>query len=131
MKTGTHRLVILAAAALLLAALAAVVVPPAAAAGNDITGPFSEIRQGFRDMKESLEGVGRFFKALHSITGAVTSVIDPSAIILLLVVLFLSSGFASIGVPRGRASFTVSLIAVDSVSFLWKRSMNPESLSFL
>lgn len=108
-----------------------VLLPSVSAFGMDIGGAFTEIRQNFRELKESIEGIGRFITALHGIIGAVTSVIDPAALLLLMVVLVFSAGFSSIGIPRGKASFAVSLIAVDLIWFLWKRSMNPGSLAYL
>lgn len=103
------------------------ILPPPAqlgSAGTQIAGLFS-------DTKDAMDGLKRFIDSLSAVTAGISQIVGIRVIILFLAVLLLSAGLSSIGLPRGRASFFVSLFIADFFWFLWKRSFSPESLDFI
>lgn len=101
-----------------------------AAVFEDTAHTFSEIRETIKDIRQTAGGVMRFLESVSSVVGTIARLIDPRALALLFFVLVFSAGFAAIGVPRGRASFFISLALVDTLWFVWGRSMNAEMPSY-
>ena len=86
------------------------------------------------DTKETIEGISRFIDTASGIINIVISIIGIlgfKALILFFTVLFLSTGFSYIGIPKGKASFFSSLTLANLIWFAWERSFNPDSYSFL
>lgn len=98
---------------------------PAFAAGLE------DIREAYADIRQNLQGIGRFSRNLSSLFRAISAVVPAGALVLLLVAAFLSAGLSSIGVPRGKTSFFVSLALADTIWYLWEKSMAPEAHAFL
>lgn len=90
-----------------------------------------DIREAYGDIRKNLQGIGRFFQNLSSLSRAISAVFPPGALVLLLAASFLSAGLSSIGVPRGKTSFFVSLALADTIWYLWEKSMTPETHAFL
>jgi hypothetical protein len=98
---------------------------------RDLATAYGEIKEGIRSLKESYDSVNRFINSVSSLIDAIASLMDPAAFVLLLVVLLLSAGFSSIGIPKGRFSFFLSLAAADTIWFLWNRSIAQAGFEFL
>ncbi len=89
------------------------------------------MQRTFAGVKDTFDGIQRFASGIAAVWRAVSAVIDPRALALLAAVLIVSAGFSALGVPKGRMCFLVSLASVDSLWFLWGRSMNPDSIAFI
>lgn len=74
-----------------------------------------------------VNGIVAFFDKISSFT----SFIGLSTVLLFLGVLLLSAGFSVIGVPRGKASFLLSLAASDALWIAWEQSFNPGHYEYL
>lgn len=79
----------------------------------------------YNDTKDFISGLKLFFEKLSTIA----SLIGFKTIVLLIAVLFISSGLSAIGVPKGRFSFFLSLAVADAIWILWKSSFG-ESASY-
>ena len=97
---------------------------------EDTAHAFKEIRETINDIRHTAGGIARFLESVSSVAGTIARLIDPRALALLFFVLVFSAGFAAIGIPRGRASFFISLALVDALWFVWGRSMNAELPSY-
>jgi hypothetical protein len=86
----------------------------------------SDVTQAFKDISGALEGIRTFLSGIAFIS----KTIGYETILLFIFVIVFSIGFSSIGVPRGKASFLVSLTAVDALWALWKASVNARFADF-
>ena len=76
------------------------------------------MKETYKSMEEFIGGVNSFADKVKSVTGMV----GFKPIMLLIIVIFLSSGLSSIGVPRGMLSFFISLAFVNTIWIMWKMS---------
>jgi hypothetical protein len=97
---------------------------------DEAASTFTEIRETFHEIKETTEGLWRFLESVSSAVRTIAGWFDPRALVLLFFVLLFSAGFAAIGIPRGRASFFISLSLVDVLWFVWGKSMNEPMVSY-
>lgn len=97
---------------------------------EDTAHAFKEIRETINDIRHTAGGIMRFLESVSSVVVAIARFIDPRALALLFFVLVFSAGFAAIGIPRGRASFFISLALVDTLWFVWGKSINAEMPSY-
>jgi len=77
------------------------------------------------NMKETYKSIEEFVDGINSFAGkvkSVTGMIGFKPIMLLIIIFFLSSGLSAIGVPRGIASFFISLAMVNTIWIMWKMS---------
>lgn len=72
------------------------------------------------DTKKTVNSISIFFKKI----GSFIDLIGSSTLLLFISVIFLSSGFSSIGVPKGIAAFLLSLLTADAVWILWEMSFS-------
>lgn len=89
---------------------------------------------GHAGIMGSIEEIGVIFTGIQAFASRIidfTSAIGIATIVLFLAVLVLSSGLTMLGVPRGRASFLMSLLIADGVWFAWSQSFHPGSAAFL
>jgi hypothetical protein len=86
----------------------------------------SDVTQALKDISGTLEGIRSFMSGIAFIS----KTIGYETILLFIFVIIFSIGFSSIGVPRGKASFLVSLTAVDALWVLWKASVNARFADF-
>ncbi len=97
---------------------------------SDAASTFAEIRQTFHEIKDTADGVWRFVESISSVVRTISGLVDPRALLLLFFVLLFSAGFAAIGIPRGRASFFISLSLLDALWFTWGKSINADMFSY-
>jgi hypothetical protein len=122
---NTHR-ILLPFLALML--IACILIPERAAAMATpafLSGPASvieDVRGAMRDVRETLDGLKRFFAAINSAVSAVTDLIGTTALILLVAVIVISTLLSFAGIPRGPSSFVVSLAFADVIWVLWMKS---------
>jgi hypothetical protein len=86
----------------------------------------TDVGQALKDISGALEGIRSFLSGIAFIS----KTIGYETILLFIFVIVFSIGFSSIGVPRGKASFIVSLAAVDALWGLWKASVNARFADF-
>lgn len=98
---------------------------------DEAASTFAEIRQTVNEIKDTASGLWRFWESISSVVQTIAGLIDPRALALLFFVLLFSAGFAAIGIPRGRASFFISLSLVDALWFAWGKSMNAPMFSYV
>ncbi|HSV97415.1 MAG TPA: hypothetical protein VLM75_10845 [Spirochaetota bacterium] len=91
---------------------------------------FAEIRQTLLEIKDTFGGVWRFGESVSSVVRTIADLVDPRALALLFFVLLFSAGFAAIGIPRGRASFFISLSLVNALWFAWGKSASAEMFAY-
>lgn len=86
------------------------------------------------ETKETIEGINRFINIIVGVINTTISIIGFigfKVLVLFIAVLFLSTGLAFIGIPKGKVSFFTSLTLVNVLWFFWGKSFNPESYSFM
>ncbi len=113
---------------LALTLIAGILVPEGAAAMSTptfLSGPSSvieEVRGAMRDLRETLDGLKRFFGAISAAVSTVTGLIGTTALILLVAIVVISTLLSFAGIPRGPSSFMVSLAFADALWVLWMKS---------
>ena len=85
---------------------------------DSVKNSIDDIKNFMDDTKKTFNSITLFFKKV----GAFIDLIGLPTLLLFISVIFLSSGFASIGVPRGIPAFFLSLFTADSVWILWEIS---------
>ncbi len=88
---------------------------------------FSGISSTLSEIKDFLSGINSFINSMVSLS----KLIGFSTFLLFIFIMLLSSGLSAIGIPRGKVSFTLSLLVADSIWIMWSRSFNPGSYDFL
>ena len=83
------------------------------------------------EAKDSVIGLARFVENISKYIGVVTGIIGFRAIILLISLLFFSTAYSFLGIPRGKYSLMLSLITVNSIWFVWEKSFNPDSYAYI
>jgi len=111
-----------------LALIVCILVPERAdaiAAPAFLSGPASvieDVRGVMRDVRETLDGLKRFFAAISAAVSTVTDLIGTTALILLVAVVVISTLLSFAGIPRGPSSFVASLAFADALWVLWMKS---------
>lgn len=85
---------------------------------DSISSSIDDMKKFIDDTKKTITGISLFFQKI----GSFIDLIGLPTLLLFISVIFLSSGFASIGVPRGIPSFFFSLFTADAVWILWETS---------
>ncbi len=99
---------------------------PGGGPGDPVT-VFAGLSSTLNEIKDFLTGINSFISSIVSLS----KLIGFSTFILFLFIMLLSSGLSAIGIPRGKVSFTLSLLIADSIWIMWSRSFNPGSYDFL
>jgi hypothetical protein len=107
------------------ALLFSLVDPPHQGAGVRLSA-LSDVTRALKDISDALDGIRSFLSGIAFIS----KTIGYETILLFIFIIIFSIGFSSIGVPRGKASFLVSLAAVDALWVLWKASVNARFADF-
>jgi len=85
------------------------------------------ITSSFDDIKNFISGINTIISGISDIAGT----LGFSTIILFMGILIISAGLSAIGIPRGKISFIISLLAADFLWIFFKKSFNPESISYM
>jgi hypothetical protein len=122
-KTYRHALSLAASLILLFHAAPRADISNAAFTGlsstvDSFNNSINEMKNLIEDIKKTFNSITFFFKKI----GAFIDLIDLTTLLLFISVIFLSSGFSSIGVPRGIPAFFLSLFTADTVWILWEMS---------
>ena len=91
---------------------------------------YTGIASAFDDASEAYAGLGRFFGTIKSAMDPITGILGIKIIILFLGALFIGTGLAFLGLPKGRASFLTSLVIANFIWFTWVKSFNPEEFNY-
>lgn len=83
------------------------------------------------DTKDAAEALVKLIDIVTSAMQTVTSMIGFKVLLLFLAVILLSSGLAFFGIPRGKASFFISLTIVNLFWIALERSFNTESYDYI
>lgn len=102
----------------------------------DFLGPSGMDRAGrsAAGLMDGLEELRTVAAGIGSFTGKIaefTSVIGIAVILLFLAILLISAGLGVLGVPRGKASFLMSLAIADGIWIAWKQSFDPGQFGYL
>lgn len=90
-----------------------------------ITSTLQDASKTIKDLRNTADGVTRFFSAISSVISAVTSCTGWRAFVLLFGVICISAVLTFVGIPRGGVSFLISLAAADWIWVLWEKSFTP------
>ena len=88
----------------------------------------------FCGIVSELNEIKDFFQSFTDFISTILSIIGIAGfqtLVLLFIVMVLSSGFAALGIPRGKVSFFISLTAADIFWIIWESSFKDLSLTFL
>ncbi|OHD72436.1 MAG: hypothetical protein A2W19_13920 [Spirochaetes bacterium RBG_16_49_21] len=83
--------------------------------------------QSLKEISDILQGINAFISSIAFIS----QTIGYDTILVFIAIIIFSIGFSSLGVPRGKASFLVSLAAVDSLWILWKAGITARFPDYL
>ena len=92
---------------------------------------YSGLAKTLTETKDAIEGFTRFINTISEITKGISKIAGFKVILLLISTLFFSAVFSFVGVPKGKASFLLALITVNSIWFIWEKSYNTESYDYI
>ncbi|MCX7679436.1 MAG: hypothetical protein N2316_09480 [Spirochaetes bacterium] len=98
---------------------------------SDITDVLAAIRDGVADIKRFVESIVRFFETVWHVISFIGSLLGTKLVLLLVGVMIVSGLLSTIGIPRGKFSFVISLLIVNSIWVIGKKSFGLIDFSFI
>lgn len=98
---------------------------------SDISQVVDSIRESAASIKKFADSLSKFFEMVGSVISFIGSLIGAKALLLLLGVMIFSGLLSTIGVPRGKLSFFISLGCADFIWAAWRRSFEGVDLDFV
>jgi rRNA-processing protein FCF1 len=98
---------------------------------SDVSHALESIRESVEKIKQFADSLSKFFETVWGVVSFIGSLFGAKALLLLLGVMVFSGLFATLGLPRGKLSFCISLGCADFIWIAWRNSFEGVDAGFI